>query len=181
MAKLVAKTYGDALFELALEESKVDMLVEESQAVLHILEENVELHKLMNHPKITKEEKINVIEGIFKGRVSDELTGFLRIILTKDRYGEIANIFEYFIEKVKEYKNIGTAFVTTAVELKETQKEELLAKLLKITKYEQIEMEYSIDNAIIGGMIIRIGDRVIDSSIKTRIYEMSKSLMKIQV
>ncbi len=181
MAKLVAKTYGDALFELALEESKVDMLVEETQAVLHILEENVELHKLMNHPKITKEEKINVIEGIFKGRVSDEITGFLRIILTKDRYGEIANIFEYFLAKVKEYKNIGTAFVTTAVELKETQKKELLAKLLKITKYEQINMEYSIDNAIIGGMIIRIGDRVIDSSIKTRIHEMSKSLSKIQV
>jgi F-type H+-transporting ATPase subunit delta len=181
MAKLVAKTYGDALFELALEESKVDMLVEETQAVLQILEENVELRKLMNHPKITKEEKINVIEGIFKGRVSDEITGFLRIILTKDRYGEIAKIFEYFIGKVKEYKNIGTAFVTTAVELKETQKEELLAKLLKITKYEQIEMEYSIDKAIIGGMIIRIGDRVIDSSIKTKIYEMSKTLAKIQV
>lgn len=181
MAKLVAKTYGDALFELALEECKVDMFVEETMAILRILEENVELQKLMNHPKIAKEEKVNVMEEIFKGRMCDELTGFLRIILMKDRYSEIANIFEYFIEQVKAYKNIGTAYVTTAVELKETQKVELIAKLLKITKYEKIDVEYLVDKAIIGGMIIRIGDRVIDSSIKTRIYEMSKNLSKIQI
>jgi F-type H+-transporting ATPase subunit delta len=181
MAKLVAKTYGDALFELALEEGKVDMLVEETQAVYTILKENVDLHKLMNHPKITKVEKINVMEDIFKGKISDELTGFIKIIVSKDRYGEIANILEYFIASVKEYKNIGTAYVTTAVEIKETQKEELIAKLLKITKYEQIDMEYFVDNALIGGIVIRIGDRVIDSSIKTKIYEMSKNLSKIQL
>jgi F-type H+-transporting ATPase subunit delta len=122
MAKLVAKTYGDALFELALEEQKVDMLVEEVQATFQILQENVELNKLMNHPKISKIEKINVMEGIFKGRVSDELSGFINIIVTKDRYNEITNIFEYFINKVKEYKNIGLAYVTSAVKLREEKK-----------------------------------------------------------
>lgn len=181
MAKLVSKTYGDALFELALEESKVDTLVEETQAVLAILEENVDLHKLMNHPKIKKVDKINIMENIFKGKISDDLTGFIKIIVTKDRYGEITNIFRYFIARVKEYKNIGTAYVTAAVEIKEAQKVELIAKLLKITKYEQIDMVYSIDNTLIGGMVIRIGDRVIDSSIKTKIYEMSKNLLKIQL
>ncbi|MFA9377763.1 MAG: ATP synthase F1 subunit delta [Lachnotalea sp.] len=180
MAKLISKTYGDALFELALEENKVDLLVDETRAVLTILKENVDLHKLMNHPKIAKVEKINIMEDIFKGNISDELTGFIKIIITKDRYGEIDTIFEYFIATVKEYKNIGTAFVTTAVELKEEQKDALIAKLLKITKYEQIDMEYCVDQVLIGGMIIRIGDRVIDSSIKTKIYEMSKSLSKIQ-
>lgn len=181
MAKLVAKTYGDALFELALEESKIDTLVEETQGVLQILHENAGLNKLMNHPKITKEEKKKVMEGIFKGRVSDELTGFMHIIVTKDRYNEITNIFEYFIDRVKEYKNIGLAYVTSAVELKEAQKKDLLDKLLQITKYEQIDIVYRIDSTLIGGMIIRIGDRVIDSSIKLKLYEMSKNLSKIQL
>jgi len=181
MAKLVPKTYGDALFDLALENGKMDILVEETGAIMDILKENEELRKLMMHPKITKEEKINVLEAIFKGRVSDDMVGFLRIILIKDRYGEIIEIFEYFISRVKEYKNIGTAYVTTAVEMKEKQKEKLLAKLIKITGYEQIDMEYRTDETIIGGMIIRIGDRVIDSSIKTRIHEISNNLSKIQL
>ena len=57
MAKLVSKTYGDALFELALEENKIDSLQEEVVVVLEVLAENQDLGKLMNHPKIAKEEK----------------------------------------------------------------------------------------------------------------------------
>lgn len=181
MAKLVAKTYGDALFELALEEQTVDMLENEVLGVLQVLNDNVELNKLMNHPKITKEEKNKIIEEIFKGRISDELTGFLHIIVTKDRYNEITNIFEYFIYRVKEFRNIGLAYVSSAVELKEEQKAELIRKLLQITKFEQIDVVYTVDQALIGGMIIRIGDRVIDSSIKTRLHEMSKNLSKLQL
>lgn len=181
MAKLVSKTYGDALFELAVEEQTVDMLENEVQGVLLLLQENLELNKLMNHPKITKEEKNKIIEEIFKGRISDELTGFLHIIVTKDRYNEITNIFEYFISRVKEFKNIGLAYVTSAVGLKEEQKAELVGKLLQITKFEQIDVVYSVDQTLIGGMIIRIGDRVIDSSIKTRLHEMSKNLSKLQL
>ncbi|OYO89387.1 ATP synthase F1 subunit delta, partial [Lachnotalea glycerini] len=162
MAKLVAKTYGDALFELALEEDKVDVCVKETNGILQGLQENAELHKLMNHPKITKEEKNNVMEEIFKGRISEELTGFIHIIVTKDRYNEITYIFEYFLDKVKEYKNIGLAYVSAAVELNETQKKELMNRLLQITKYKQIDIVYSVDTALIGGMVIRIGDRVID-------------------
>lgn len=181
MAKLVSKTYGDALFELAVEEQTVEMLENEVQGVLQVLQDNVELNKLMNHPKITKEEKNKIIEGIFKGRISDELTGFLHIVVTKDRYNEITNIFEYFIHRVREFKNVGLAYVSSAVELREEQKAELIRKLLQITRFKQIDVVYTVDQALIGGMIIRIGDRVIDSSIKTRLHEMSKNLSKLQL
>ena len=71
MAKLISKTYGDALFELALEENKIDEYVEEVSAVAEVLKENAELTKLLNHPKISKEEKIQVIEQIFNDRISN--------------------------------------------------------------------------------------------------------------
>ena len=100
MAKLISKTYGDALFELALEENAVDSLAEEVQMVLNVLEENEELMKLLRHPKIVKEEKIKIIQDIFKGRVSDNLTGFLEIIVDKDRYNEIPSIFRFFLDLV---------------------------------------------------------------------------------
>ena len=83
MAKLVSKTYGDALFALAVEEHMVDQLYEEVQVVAQILRENTELTRLMNHPKIEKEEKVRLIEDIFKGRIGDELVGLLRMLVQK--------------------------------------------------------------------------------------------------
>ena len=64
MAKLVSKTYGDALFELALEENKIDSLQEEVEVVLVALAENQDLTKLMNHPKISKDEKVTLIDTV---------------------------------------------------------------------------------------------------------------------
>ena len=68
MAKLVSKTYGDALFELALEENQLDSLFEEVKTVSDILSENQELTQLMSHPKIVKEEKIQIVKEIFGSR-----------------------------------------------------------------------------------------------------------------
>lgn len=181
MAKLVSKTYGDALFELALEENAVDMLAEEVQAVSEILRENEDLLKLLNHPKISKEEKLQIIENVFKGRVSDYLTGFLKLVVNKDRYQEIPAIFSLFLDKVKEYRNIGVAHVTTAVIMNDVQKKQLIKRLLDTTSYQSFEMHYEVEEELIGGMVIRIGDRIVDSSIRTKLEEMSRSLMKIQL
>lgn len=105
MAKLVSKTYGDALFALAVEEHMVDQLYEEAQAVAQILRENTELTRLMNHPKIEKEEKVRLIEDIFKGRIGDELVGLLRMLVQKGHYKETDQVFTYFIDRVKSIKN----------------------------------------------------------------------------
>ncbi|MBO5372173.1 MAG: F0F1 ATP synthase subunit delta [Lachnospiraceae bacterium] len=181
MAKLVSKTYGDALFDIAAEENRMDEFFEEAAGVLTVLKENAELSKLMNHPKIVKEEKIQIIENIFKGKICDEIVGLLRMIVDKGRFGELEAVLEYFIERVKESKNIGTAFVTTPMALSEVQKKQIVDKLIATTKYVEFEMHYDIDAALIGGMVIRIGDRVVDSSVKTKLYDLSRELSKIQL
>lgn len=181
MAKLVSKTYGEALFELAVEENKVDVFMEEIQGVKQALAQNEEFGKFMNHPKILKEEKTAVLQNIFKGRISDELTGFLALIVTKDRYGEIDAILDYFLTEIKKYKGIGVAYVTTASALRDEQKAKVEQKLLETTSYKKMEMHYAEDESLIGGMIIRIGDRVVDSSIKTNLSELRKQLMRIQL
>lgn len=176
MAKLVSKTYGEALFDLAVEENKLDLITEEIRLVKEVLENNEDLIKLLNHPKISREEKITVVENIFKGKLSDEVVGFLVIIVDKGRYNDLTTIFEYFLSKVLEYRNIGVAFVTSAIPLSEEQKEQVERKLLATTKYQQFQMNYTVDESIIGGLIIRIGDRVVDSSIKNQLRNMAKAL-----
>ena len=90
-------------------------------------------------------------------------------------------ILDYFIQAVREYKKIGTAFVASAVALRDEQKAALKAKLLETTPYVEFEMEYTVDPSLIGGMVIRIGDRVVDSSIKTQLYELKKQLLTVRL
>ena len=165
MAKLVSATYGDALFELAVEESKVDSLYAEATDCLKVFEENSELGRLLNHPKIDKSEKEKVIV----------------LMVSKDRQKQIMETLRYFIGKIKEYKKIGSAVVSTAKPLTAAQKEKVLSRLLATTGYVDFEIDYIVDESLIGGMVIRIGDRVVDSSIKTKLDEFAKDLKKIQL
>ena len=98
MAKLIEGSYGDALFELALEQNNLDSIAEQVDVLAQSFAENPELTKLLSHPKISKEEKIRVVENIFKGRFSDDIVGFLVIITQKDRGAEIENILYHIDE-----------------------------------------------------------------------------------
>lgn len=181
MAKLVSKTYGDALFELAVEENKTSLFLEEVSAVLQILEENKEFDRFMNHPKIPKEEKLQVVENVFKDKIAKELLGFLVTIIEKDRYSEITAILLYVVDRIKEYSSIGTAYVTTAIPLQDKERTDVENRLLATTKYEKIECHYTVDESLIGGMIIRMGDRVVDSSIRTKLEKLERELLAIQL
>lgn len=181
MAKLVSATYGEALFELAAEEGREEEFLDEVNQLKVLLGENPDFGRLMNHPKILKEEKLKVLGNVFSGRMSKELLGFLHLVVTKDRYGEIDAILDFFVNKVKEQKRIGIAYVTTAISLNETQKKEIEEKLLATTSFVKMEMHYRVDEDLIGGMVIRIGDRVVDSSVKTKLFELQRELLKTQI
>ena len=181
MAKLVENVYGDALFELAKEENKVDAIYEEVQVLIQVLDENPNLIQMMTHPHISKEEKLQTVETVFKGKISDEIIGLMRMVVEKDHFGQMKDIFEYFVSSVKEFKNIGVCYISTPLELSDQKKKEVENRLLETTKYETLETHYKIDKDLIGGMVIRIGDRVVDSSIRTKIYNLSRELSKVQL
>lgn len=181
MAKLVSKTYGEALFEIAMEANKADELLAEVQQVGAILKENPEFDKLMMHPGVSKADKLTAMENVFKGRVSDELTGLMEIVIQKERYSQLQEIFTYFIARVKEEKGIGVAYITSAVPLTKEQQAATVAKLLETTKYRSIETKFKVDESLIGGMVIRINDRVVDSSVRSKLNDLTRQLLQIQL
>ena len=181
MAKLVSKTYGDALLAVAMEENRMDEFFEAALGLTEILRANEDFSKLMNHPKIMTEDKVKIVEETFAGRIPKELVGIMTLMVEKGRANEMLPVFDYFVALVKAEKKIGKADVTTAVDLNDAQKKSVEKKLLETTKYETFEMCYHVDETLIGGMIIRIGDRVMDSSIKTKLYNLSRELKNVQV
>lgn len=177
MAKLISKTYGDALLELVTEKGNIDDMFEEVRALSEILKDNPDYVELINNPRIDMDNKIDAIENVFKGRLSDDLTGFLVIVVSKGRFSEIDKIFEYFMDEVNKLKGVGTAYVTTPMELSAEEKKKVEERLLQTTSYKSMNMNYVIDESLIGGMRIKIGDRVVDSSVSTKIAKLKQSLI----
>jgi F-type H+-transporting ATPase subunit delta len=176
MAKQVDATYGNALFELAVEEKKVDGLYAETETLAKVLEQNPELLKLLAHPHVNKEDKVKVVKDTFEGRISDELTGLLVMIVEKGHAKDIPAVLKYFLSEVKKYKEIGVVDVTSATKLSDGQKQAVEKRILETTNYKSLEVNYLQDKDIIGGLIIRIEDRVVDSSVRTKLNTMAKAL-----
>lgn len=181
MAKLVSRTYAQALFELAVEEDKTTSFMDEASALLEVVRTDEEFARFMSHPKIPTEDKIGVVKNALEGRVSKELVGFVVTVIEKDRYNEIEAILEDFIAQVKEYNHIGTASITTAIALGEKEKNDIETRLLATTDYRTIECAYKVDAGLIGGMVIKMGDRVVDSSIRTKLEKLQRGLYAIQL
>lgn len=176
MAKLVSKVYGDAYVSVVSEKNNLIDALEEIKSVKNILLENVEIIELLDSPKMDDEEKIDFIKGIFENCISVDSLGFLLTIIEKKRQAELIPILDYVIDCVKELLLIGKATVTTALPLDDAKKERIVDELLKSSHYKSLEVAYVVDESIIGGIVIRIGDRVVDSSVKTRIDKMRKML-----
>lgn len=176
MAKQVDKIYGDALFELSLDENIVDDLYNEVNEFINILCDNDELIKLLGHPQINKEERLKIVDDTFAGRISDSLMGLIGTVVEKGHIDKLIDILKYFVKQVKNHKNIGEATVTSAILLSDEQKKSIEKRLIETTSYNEMEIEYLIDKSLIGGLVIRIEDRVVDSSIKTKLEQLSRTL-----
>jgi F-type H+-transporting ATPase subunit delta len=182
MAKLAANVYGEALFEVAMQEAgAMDTLWTEAEFIKNTLDTNPAFDQLLTHPGITKKQKQDMIREVFHESISAVMEGFLFIVIAKERYAHLRAMLDVFITKIKEAKKIGTALVTTPLPLSEEQKAQLLKRLLATTSFETINIDYALDPSLIGGIVIRIKDRVVDASVKTRLNNLTKQLMDIQI
>ena len=136
---------------------------------------------IMNHPEMTREKELAMMDEVFGGKVSDVMMGFLQVLVKKGRFGEIESVLEYFDKRAKEYKKIGVVYVTTPAELSDAQKQKIEARLSETSSYETLEMNYNVDASLLGGIRIRIDDRVVDNTIRTKLEEMTRKLSKVRV
>ena len=156
MAELIDKTYGEALFQLSLEEGKVEQDADEVRSIKEAIAENPEFMVLLDHPQITREEKVEVMRNCLDGRASDSVTGFFVTVIQAGRQHFLMGMIDYFLDAVRKYQHIGIADVTGDV---------------------SIEINYQVDPEIIGGLVIRIGDKVADNSIRTKINTLTKAIL----
>lgn len=178
MAKLVSRTYGDALFAASEDEGLTGEFREAAEAIREILSRNEDFGRILCHPGISPEEKKGLIEEAFGQDMPPEFIRFMELMTEKGRAESIIASLDYFMALVKEKNRIGQAYVTTALELTGLQKDKIEKKLLLTTGYQDLEMHYKVDESLIGGMIIRIDDRMVDGSIRTKLRDLTRELRR---
>lgn len=167
--------YSQALFSLAFEEKKIDRFLSDLELVYDIIKRSKDFKRLLSNPEILFKEKEKIIKNIFKNRLLPEIYNFAFLLIKKDNLNLLGEIFYNFKKRALEEKNVLEVGVISAVDLKKPQ-EKKIAKILKEKTKKEIKIKKSLNPKIIGGVIIKIGDEVLDLSLKKRLEVLRQSL-----
>lgn len=180
MAKLVSKRYALALFETGLELNRLEQFKEEINNVSNVLESEPKIEMILTHPKISSDEKKELLDSLFGKNISKEMLNFLYVIIDKRRERYISEINGYYDFLYNEEKNIVKATVTTAVPIGKTQGEKL--KVILTNKLNKnVELNNVIDDSIIGGAMLKVDNKVLDGSVRGQLDSIMKNLKAMRV
>jgi F-type H+-transporting ATPase subunit delta len=171
----VLETYVEAFMAAAGDTAHKDALYQEAQELALILHRNRSLGRFLERPAVLKEEKKQVITRVFKGKLSPLMFHLPLLLIDKNRAELWGAIITLFIRKIEESKGIRSAVVTSAHEISAEQKAELQATLETYTQ-TKLRIQYRLNKSLIGGIVFRSGDRMIDSSIQTQLRVMRSRL-----
>lgn len=170
----IGRRYAEAIFEIAESNNSVKEVYETLNSLMESYKTDKDFKNFIDHPLITNEEKIEALEKIYQ-KENQEIKNIIFYILEKNR---MANIREIVAEYLKIYyvKNqILDVEATFAQKLTKEQREKLIQKLELKTK-KKINLVEKVDASIIGGGILKIGDRIIDGTVRTQLDSLVKSL-----
>lgn len=165
----VASRYAKSLLKIAIEENALEALYNDMVLVNDVCAQNNDLVLLLRSPIVKSDKKKNIVDAVFGTHLSKISNTFISLIITKKREGILSDIASSFIDIYKIHKNIKSATVTTAVPLTKEQKDSVTAILNAAKETEGVALTEVVDPALIGGMILRVGDKQIDESIKRKL------------
>ncbi|KXZ40525.1 F-type H+-transporting ATPase subunit delta [Alkalithermobacter thermoalcaliphilus JW-YL-7 = DSM 7308] len=178
MAKLVATRYASAIFEVGVELNKEEMFYEELKIISSNFEENEKFFKMLKTPILSKQEKKELIENIYKDKASLEIVNFLKVLIDKDRISIIREIVDIYKQLLNENKNEIQAIAITAVPMSEESLKELTYKLCEKTK-KNVKVKNQVDPTVLGGVLVKMGNEEIDGTVKTKLEKLKKQLHQI--
>ena len=176
MYEYLDRRYALALYEVAEEKGKVQEYLNDLREICDLIDNNKDFYEVVKHPQISTKQKKKTFINIFKGNIDEELLSFLLILIEKDR-------ILFLKEKLKEMEkihlerlNVLQGIVKTTIPLEEYEYNALVEKLEK--KYNKdIILKKIIDPEILGGIYVRIGNDVIDGTVRTRLDDLRKLML----
>lgn len=164
-----ASRYVKSLLSLAVEQQALDAVHNDMQLFSRVCEENRAFTLMLRNPVIKHDQKREVLERLFKGKVHALTLAIFDIITRKNREPLLPAIAREFHAAYNTYKGIEHATVTTAVKLDARLRGELEQIVKTISSKKEVELVEKVDPEMIGGFVLNVGDRQIDASIKNKL------------
>jgi F-type H+-transporting ATPase subunit delta len=171
-----ASRYAKALLELAIEQQKVDAIESNMSRILAAAKETNEFQVFLDSPIINIDKKVAVLNSLF-GEFEPLTLSFLALITKNGRERLITEIAQSYISQLKEFKGIVPISITSARKLDEATKATILAKI-NATVTGTLEITELVDESLIGGFIVTMGDKQIDASVASQLARMKQELTK---
>lgn len=176
MATVIAARYSLALFELGKEENSLEKYKEDLNLFNSCLENNSEYKKILSHPRISNDEKKGMLKEAFGSSMSLNVINFIQILIDKGRISKLNEIYNAFIDLYNQEFGIVNAIAYSAVPLSADKVSEL-TKTLEKQMDVKIVLDNVVDDTVIGGLRVEIGDTVIDNTIRNK-FDNIKNLFK---
>ncbi|MBC5775820.1 ATP synthase F1 subunit delta [Pontibacter sp. KCTC 32443] len=161
----VASRYAKSLIELAAEKGVLEQVHEDMKLFTNVVTRNRDLQLLLRNPIVKSDKKLAVINGVFKGKVQEMTLAFFNIVARKNRESLLEFIATEFDKQYNVMKGIQRASVISATPLSPALRQQLGERLANETG-KTIQLEEMIDPNLIGGFVLKVGDKQIDSSVK---------------
>ncbi len=175
--KKIAEDYADALFKLTLIEGIVDEVEKDLYKIESMIRTQLKLKEIWENTGIIKEKKKAIFEEILKKeKVNPIVTNFLNLLIDAGREKAFFEVAKEFSKMISSRRKKVLVEVTTAFPLKENELLKVKRKLKEIIKKE-IVLKTSVNENILGGIIIRIGDKLIDASLRKRLDKLKESIL----
>ncbi len=180
MAQLASGRYATALFELAKSLNTLEIFEQQIKFISEVFNADRKILELIINPRITLDEKMTVIQTIFKGNIYNELLGFFHVIFKKNREKEISSIIDKFLEMCRKEKRITVAKVVSASALTDEHKNRI-AEALKDKLNKHVEIQAEVDPTLIGGVKITVDGHVLDNTVRSQITVLKNQLLQMQI
>nr|YP_010902668.1 ATP synthase CF1 subunit delta [Hypnea nidulans]WCH54523.1 ATP synthase CF1 subunit delta [Hypnea nidulans] len=174
----IALPYAEALLECAIEKKIIDNMNSDLASIQNLLDESTDFRIFLNNPLTAKEVKKNVITKLLSDQVNSFLLTFLLILVDRRRISLINLIIDKYFNLAYKLDSITIANISTSVTLTEAQQEALTNKLKNMTSSQTVKLKINIDTSLLGGFIIQIGSKVIDTSLAGKLQNMAFYLSK---
>ncbi|MFT4741171.1 MAG: F-type H+-transporting ATPase subunit delta [Marivirga sp.] len=175
----IASRYAKSLIDLSVEKNSLEQIKEDMVLLNKACTENRDLVLLLKNPIVTPDVKTKVLKGIFGGKVQELTMTFFDIVVRKRRESFLHDVAKAFVAQYNEYKNIVVAEVTTTFELTDALRKEV-SKVVGEISGKSVDLVEKIDASIVGGFIIKVGDRQIDDSVSSKLKALRRDLTKNQ-
>jgi F-type H+-transporting ATPase subunit delta len=176
IGSVILNPYTDALMSLAQSQNLVDEFGSNCADLIELLESSPELNQILANPIVKNADKKVILTKIVGDKVHPFMANFLMILVERRRIGYLSGICQRYQAALRDLKGIVLAEVTSAIALTEAQTQSVNDRVKAMTSATGVEIVAKIDPEIIGGVIIKVGSQVIDSSLRAEIRRLGLSI-----